>query len=759
MLRFLKKFAWVGLLAAMVQGAAAFSLLGPNAVWMTDDLSYNNQLDFTEAPGILDSPLGGPQNIGEEYRWNIPTLYYAVDQSFLDYFGSNGVVSIDQAMAILNSLSPVSSYSSNLDEVPMEATRENSRARALGLFDLKTLALHLMVEGLGLADPVRYDWTLRARVIVSPPGCPVFNYLVIQRNFDPASWEPSAYVNGTLYTYRIVEFCPVVDRADAFEQRVDPLQSFYTAVASPGIGRGSFFTGLTRDDIGGLRYLYRTNNVNFEESGPGTQTFVTNNTAQLITTSNLNFFAAFALTNNQAAVEGQFPGLTITSVSNTFVYLPTTNIVSTFTNSPWAPAGSPAQIVFSTNVTFTFQQIFQYTFANLFSVQLTTNGYTLVPLTTLTLSSNRAFNTVQTISATTAPFSPPGTLATTNITTRTFLTNQIGGEFIVLPPGVCDIAILSTLATNVTTTTNEIVTSTNTAGATNINGQFFSQTLIQFFTNHTFLYLPIICDTTNVSLNQGIEKITFIRRDFDSLLGRFFYPITNEYVLNSVTNSTIVKHRIRRVVNTPDILFTAADIVNPPPPVTGAPVVNIYQRDINFNSNNIVNNSDGILNGPGLIQPVKTVTFQKVGPAFRNAGPFFMDEPSNVGTFLLGSFDGTTNAPVVYPNGRSIMDYENEVLIHVSTTTLPGGTSGVVFTAQLQGTGGTTPYTWGLAPGSGPLPPGLGEFSAACNCWVVPSGGLISGTPTTPGTFNFTVLMTDASNQSVTQDLSITISP
>jgi len=243
------------------------------------------------------------------------------------------------------------------------------------------------------------------------------------------------------------------------------------------------------------------------------------------------------------------------------------------------------------------------------------------------------------------------------------------------------------------------------------------------------------------------------------LLGRFFYPITNEYVLNSVTNSTIVKHRIRRVVNTPDILFTAADIVNPPPPVTGAPVVNIYQRDINFNSNNIVNNSDGILNGPGLIQPVKTVTFQKVGPAFRNAGPFFMDEPSNVGTFLLGSFDGTTNAPVVYPNGRSIMDYENEVLIHVSTTTLPGGTSGVVFTAQLQGTGGTTPYTWGLAPGSGPLPPGLGEFSAACNCWVVPSGGLISGTPTTPGTFNFTVLMTDASNQSVTQDLSITISP
>jgi len=126
--------------------------------------------------------------------------------------------------------------------------------------------------------------------------------------------------------------------------------------------------------------------------------------------------------------------------------------------------------------------------------------------------------------------------------------------------------------------------------------------------------------------------------------------------------------------------------------------------------------------------------------------------------FVFGSFDGTTNAPIVYPSGRSIRDYEDEVLTHVSTATLPGGTIGVAFNAQLQGTGGTTPFTWALAPGSGPLPPGLGEFSAACNCWVVPSNGLITGTPTTSGTFNFTVLMTDASNQSVTRDLSITIS-
>ncbi len=750
MLRFLKKFAWAGLLVAMIQGASAFSLLGPLDSWQTLDLSYPIPPDVSDGLGIFDTPLGGPQNLGEEYRWNIPVLYYAVDQNFLDYFGSNGVVAIDKAMAILNSLNKVSSYSSNLTEVPLESTRVNFRASALSLLDMKSMVLHLMVEGMGLADPVRYDWTLRARVLRPGLSCPNYNYLVIMRNFDPTSWEPTAYVNGTLYTYSIIEFCPALDRADAAEHRVDPLQPFYTAVASPGIFDGSFFTGLTRDDIGGLRYLYRTNNVNLEESGPGTQTFVTNTTPQLITTSNLNLLASLALTNDLATLQGLFPGLQITLISNVFTTVPVTNIVATFTNSPWAPAGSFAEVVFTTNVTLTFQQLFQYTFGNLFTVQFTTNGPTLIPLTTLSLSSNRAFVTTQSISATIPPFAPPGTntFAVTNITTRTFLTNQIGGEFIILPPGVCDIAILSTLATNVVATTNVVFTSTNTFGATNVNGQFFSQTVVQFFTNHTFAYLPVICDTTNVSFNQGIEKITFVRRDFDSLLGRFFHPITNEYVLNSITNSMIVPHRIRRVVTTPDILFTARDIV-------GGDVANISRRDINFVTNNIL----PFLNGPGLIEPVKTIIFQKVGPVFLNRGPFFLDEPGGQLVFLWGSFDGTTNAPVVYPSGRSIMDYENEILIHVSTSILPGGTNGVAFTAQLQGTGGTAPFTWALAEGSGPLPPGLGIFSDACNCWILPPSGIISGTPTTPGTFNFTVVMTDATNQSVTQDLSITISP
>jgi hypothetical protein len=733
MLRFLKKFAWAGFIMAMLQGASAFTLVGPFDDWQTTTLSYR-----------LPGDLGGPQNLGEEYRWNIPVLFYAADQSFLDYFGSNGIVAIDKAMGILNSLSNASSYSSNLAEVPMQTTRLNFRAQALGLIDLSSTTLGIMMEGMGLEDPVRYTWSLRSRV----GSCPGFEYFVIQRNFDPANWEPTPYVNGTLYTYRIIDFCPLVDQADAFERRVDPLQPFTTAVAGFGFfDSGTFYTGLTRDDVGGLRYIYHTNNVNLEESGPGTQTFVTNTTATLITTSNLNFFAATALTNDAATLAGLFPGLQITSVSNTFTYVPITNIIATFTNSPWAPAGSFAQLVFATNVTFTFQQLFTYTFANIFSVQSTTNGFTLVPITTLTTSSNRAFNSIQTVSATISPFAPPGTntVATTNISTRSFITNQMGGEFIILPPGVCDIAVLATLATNVVITTNQLVVSTNTFGATNVNGQFFSQSLLQYSTNHTFLYFPVICDTTNVSFKQGIEKITFIRRDFDSLLGRFFYPITNEYVLNSITNSRIIPERVRRVVTAPDIVFSADDIT---------PFA--YLRSVSFVSNGIVSGN----NGPGLIEPQKSVTFNKVGPVVVNEGPLFLDEQSNFrGFFQWGFYEGTTNAPIVFPSGTSIMDFENEILTHVTTTTLPGGTNGLFYTAQLQGTGGQSPFTWSLAPGSASLPPGLGEFSAACDCWVIPPSGLISGTPTTPGTYTFTVVMTDAANQSVTRDLTIIISP
>ena len=86
-------------------------------------------------------------------------------------------------------------------------------------------------------------------------------------------------------------------------------------------------------------------------------------------------------------------------------------------------------------------------------------------------------------------------------------------------------------------------------------------------------------------------------------------------------------------------------------------------------------------------------------------------------------------------------------VLTVTTTSVPGGTVETAYSQTLSATGGQTPYTWSLASGSGPLPPGLSLGA---------STGTISGTPTTVGSYSFTVQVADAS-QSDTQALSITV--
>jgi hypothetical protein len=71
----------------------------------------------------------------------------------------------------------------------------------------------------------------------------------------------------------------------------------------------------------------------------------------------------------------------------------------------------------------------------------------------------------------------------------------------------------------------------------------------------------------------------------------------------------------------------------------------------------------------------------------------------------------------------------------ITTSTLPGGTVGVAYSQSLAATGGATPYTWSIVAGS--LPAGLALNAAT---------GLISGTPTTPGTASFTAQVVDSAS-------------
>ncbi len=74
--------------------------------------------------------------------------------------------------------------------------------------------------------------------------------------------------------------------------------------------------------------------------------------------------------------------------------------------------------------------------------------------------------------------------------------------------------------------------------------------------------------------------------------------------------------------------------------------------------------------------------------------------------------------------------------VTVSPLTLPAAAAGVAYNQTITANGGTAPYTFSVTSGS--LPPVLNLSSSG------PSSALLSGTPTTPGSYTFTVTAIDA---------------
>jgi hypothetical protein len=72
----------------------------------------------------------------------------------------------------------------------------------------------------------------------------------------------------------------------------------------------------------------------------------------------------------------------------------------------------------------------------------------------------------------------------------------------------------------------------------------------------------------------------------------------------------------------------------------------------------------------------------------------------------------------------------------ITAAPMVDGTAGVLYTVQFLASGGVTPYAWSVASGS--IPTGLSLNTTT---------GLLSGTPTTPGTYAFTIAVTDQNGQ------------
>jgi FtsP/CotA-like multicopper oxidase with cupredoxin domain len=120
--------------------------------------------------------------------------------------------------------------------------------------------------------------------------------------------------------------------------------------------------------------------------------------------------------------------------------------------------------------------------------------------------------------------------------------------------------------------------------------------------------------------------------------------------------------------------------------------------------------------------------------------------PAGVTLGTNGTFAGTPTTAGIYNFTVRVTDSSVPALtatkafsltiaarVAISTASpLPNGTRAVGYSVTFAATGGNTPYRWSLSAGT--LPTGL----------TLSTGGVLSGTPTVSGTYNFTVRVTDS---------------
>jgi hypothetical protein len=450
----------LGLMAA--RQAGAFVISGPAEAWQLAVMDYSNPLgtaryyyqfvDVNTGLGYIE--WATTKNIGEGSRLTTPIITYGFDDTFLQYFGVEGEKAVEAAMAVMNAL-PSASTANLGSFLTTGAQQINYTAQAASLLDIKSTVMWLMIEHMGLLGETHvFDLSLRYKY--GPPIC-AYDYFVINRNYDPVTYDPTAYVNGRQYSYGIWDGCSIgVPVADAIETSTDTTSPRYTAVATPeGLQLGGYYLGMSRDDMGGLKYLYGKDNYAFQ-----------------------------SLDSNAIAL-------------------------------PFESSYSPVN------------------------------------------------------------------------------------------------------------TTNPIT------GISNFSG-----------------------------LMGGVEKVTFVKVEYDSLLNPTFAPITYNYSVPWVTNSHLYQLKVTRTITAPDILFTAANLVLPGDIPNDVPL----DRTSSFIQTTYVSPGGGVT--PSTMSAPMLITLNNIGPIEWDYNPYFMDSANyyEYPIFNWGSFDGSTNAPIVFPVGYSLEELEAQVV-------------------------------------------------------------------------------------------------
>jgi outer membrane autotransporter protein len=101
--------------------------------------------------------------------------------------------------------------------------------------------------------------------------------------------------------------------------------------------------------------------------------------------------------------------------------------------------------------------------------------------------------------------------------------------------------------------------------------------------------------------------------------------------------------------------------------------------------------------------------------------------------FTVTATDATLGLGAPFTGSRAYTLTVNAATVAVAPVSLPNGTAGVAYSQGITASGGTAPYAFAVTAGS--LPTGL----------TLSNAGVLSGTPTANGTFNFTITATDSS--------------
>ena len=138
--------------------------------------------------------------------------------------------------------------------------------------------------------------------------------------------------------------------------------------------------------------------------------------------------------------------------------------------------------------------------------------------------------------------------------------------------------------------------------------------------------------------------------------------------------------------------------------------------------------------------PTTTGTFSFTATAQDSKGLMASAAFSIVVTPATSSSTGSSPLPTPPPPVANVFP------LQITTTALPGGTVNSNYSMDLTATGGTAPYAWSLVAGH--LPTGLALNAV---------GGVISGTPTSAGTFAITAAVQDSKGATVAAGLSVNI--